>query len=470
MSTMHLYQGAVASATGLAVPRASRRHLHLSDDPLVIVGYHLAGEPAAPVAMMWGRSATAPHMFVVPEPRERATRFEALNAFATELVAYMTTAPDPQIVLANPASASWLLRFVGRFTRYVRIDGPTPAPVSIREAGGHLTFLHQEYLTPGSSTVLTAVDALTQHFRTGQMPSEDQNLAALLGWVRPGRGMTGLDAAMLAEATDPPSGPLSDPSWDREVLEEAGELWRSAAGDAGLRRRARRRLENGARDALDPGWNQVWTTLGIMSGLPEAASVADRRADDMRRFRDHRDRAAAGQMFFRIQPEASSSAWLLQRHERSDEQLRAEMVLDDPLLMAAVLTDEPAISGTVIGVEPKHVERDTRQRRRPLLRIRLDLPTYATESVDLYGVATPELVVRVRNATDEIAEVVITKGANNATSEHRIPTVGTHVVFSPYRVREFHNGSGPGTTPWTHALPEDDNPAEDTDDVAGGPS
>jgi len=428
---------------------------------MVILGYHLAGEPAAPVAMMWGRSVTTPRLFVVPEPRERAIRFEALSAFATDLVDYMTTARDPQIVLANAASASWLLKFVGRFTRYLRIDGPTPAPMSIRTAGGHLTFLHQEYETPGSSTVLTAVDALTMHFRTGQMPSEDQNLAALLGWVRPGPGMTGLDSAMLAERTDPPSGPLSDPEWDRRVLESAGELWRDAAGDGDLQRRARRRLEDGARDALDPGWNQVWTTLGIMSGIPEASRVAARRIDDMRRMRDHRDRAAAGQMFFRIQPEAASSAWVLQRHERAAEQLRAEMVLDDPLLMAAVLTDEPAVSGTVIAVEPDHFERNPRRHRRPLLRIRLDLPTYATESVDLHGVETLELVVQVRTTTDEIAEVVIIKGANNRDSDHRIPSVGAHVVFSPYRVKEFRNGGGPGDTPWTHVLPQEDDPVED---------
>ena len=77
--------------------------------------------------------------------------------------------------------------------------------------------------------------ALADHWATGQSDLEDANLAALLGWIDPAAGLTGQQAARLAEdpVQCPPAGPVTDPTFDNEVLEGRMTAIRDAteAGD-----------------------------------------------------------------------------------------------------------------------------------------------------------------------------------------------------------------------------------------------
>lgn len=243
MTALRTHQTLQAAADRRAVATTTRRHVHLGSRPLVVVGYHLAGDPGAPLALVWGTARDqAPHCMVVPEPRNRALRFEALDQFATELLAYLsrfeplddagTCVDAPQLVVPNAATAEWLGGIVGRFTRNLRTDGDAPPPASVPLAGKHLSFFGD--LLPGSSVVIAATDALTLHWQTGQLPSEDLNLAALLGWIDPPEGLDGPAAARLGEQA-PPAGPDSDPNWDAEVLAELIQSWH-ARGTTRLRR------------------------------------------------------------------------------------------------------------------------------------------------------------------------------------------------------------------------------------------
>src|SRR4051794_11922328 len=125
MSVSDVYLGLRAVRAQRAVPRASVRHQHISDQPFVVLGYHLAGDRGAPVALMWGTDAQSPKSLVVPEPRNRTLRFEALAEFATDLCSYLDDPPDgdPQVVVPNPATANWLFDIVGRFTWNQPIEG-----------------------------------------------------------------------------------------------------------------------------------------------------------------------------------------------------------------------------------------------------------------------------------------------------------------------------------------------------------
>ena len=202
MNALRTHQTLQAAAERRAVPTTTRRHAHLSSRPLVVVGYHRAGAPGAPLALVWGTDrGETPHCTVVPEPRNRALRFEALNEFATDLLPYLsqfeasddggTCVDAPQLVVPNAATAEWLGGIVGRFTRNLRTDGDAPPPASVPTAGKHLSFFGD--LPPGSSLVIAATEALTLHWQTGQLPSEDLNLAALLGWIAPPDGLDGPD-------------------------------------------------------------------------------------------------------------------------------------------------------------------------------------------------------------------------------------------------------------------------------------
>src|SRR5262249_52215246 len=128
---------------------------------------------------------------VIPEPRNRDLRFEALEWFGDALHGYLrsfeATAPEPgrpgseleevcvaapQLVLANPATADWLYDIVGRFTRGLPAAGPDPVPVSVSRAGKHLSFFGTMRRQAGSCLTLIATEALTLHYRTGQLNAE----------------------------------------------------------------------------------------------------------------------------------------------------------------------------------------------------------------------------------------------------------------------------------------------------------
>src|SRR5690606_32882786 len=70
-----------AVAAGVARPLATVRHCHVADAPLVLVPLRLAGEAAAPLAVMAGSAPGDPELLVVPQPRNRDLRF----AFAADL-------------------------------------------------------------------------------------------------------------------------------------------------------------------------------------------------------------------------------------------------------------------------------------------------------------------------------------------------------------------------------------------------
>jgi hypothetical protein len=123
-----------------AVARVTVRHAHLATRPLVVVGYHLAGEPGAPVALMYGADPRSPRLVTVAEPRNRDQRFAALGEFARDLAAYLagfaaresvegkdglvTLCIDaPQLVTPNTTTATWVTDLLGRSLRYLRTDG-----------------------------------------------------------------------------------------------------------------------------------------------------------------------------------------------------------------------------------------------------------------------------------------------------------------------------------------------------------
>src|SRR5690606_21583244 len=79
-----------AMRTGRAQPIANLCHTHLSDRPLVMVPLKLAGEAAAPLAIMVGSSAASPRLLIVPQPRDRVLRLRFIAELADILLPYIT--------------------------------------------------------------------------------------------------------------------------------------------------------------------------------------------------------------------------------------------------------------------------------------------------------------------------------------------------------------------------------------------
>src|SRR4051812_49501097 len=90
MSVFDAYLKIRAAAEDRALPRAVMRHRHLSDEPLVIVTYKLAGDPASPLGVLVGTDRDRPQFFCAPEPRNRDLRFGLINPFARVVLDYLT--------------------------------------------------------------------------------------------------------------------------------------------------------------------------------------------------------------------------------------------------------------------------------------------------------------------------------------------------------------------------------------------
>jgi hypothetical protein len=460
VNALHTHQALLAAAERRAVAKTTRRHVYLSPRPLVLVGYHLAGDLGALLALMWGTSRDEePHCIVVPEPRNRDLRFEALAEFAAEFLLYLSEFEGrdetgrcwdaPQLVVPNTATADWLGGIVGRFTRNLRTDGDVPVPPSVPLAGKHLSFFADRM--PGSSLVLAATEALTTHWQTGQLPSEDLNLAALLGWIDPPVGMDGPQAARAGEAS-PPAGPDSDPNWDADILAELIQEWH-AADDEARRSGVRRELEAEIREQLVPAWANCWRALDRLGSLPAAAHVTSRWQLDRRSWTGHCDRIAEGRAYFRNIPTPVQGAARLRILEARTEDLQREMAWDDPLVMAAVVASGEALAGRVVVSEPERRTRNANGNtvRRPLITIEPALEFARPAGTTLFLSTCPgvELEVLPSDGSGLIRAEVL-RGANQSTTIGRLPNLGDEVVLSPYGKPEFYQRSRVEVIPWTH--------------------
>jgi hypothetical protein len=471
MNALQTHQALLAATDRRAVAKTTRRHVHLSPRPLVLVGYHLAGDPGAPLALMWGTSRDEePRCMVVPEPRNRGLRFEALDEFAAEFLTYLSEFEDrdesgdcldaPQLVVPNAATADWLGGIVGRFTRNLRTDGDAPAPQAVPLAGKHLSFFAD--LMPGSSLVLAATDVLTTHWQTGQLPSEDLNLAALLGWIDPPAGMDSPQAAREGEAS-PPAGPDSDPNWDANSLAELIQEWHTAA-DAVSQSRVRRELEGEIRDQLSPAWTDCWRALDRLGFLPAAEHVAIRWQTDKSEWTNHCDRVAEGRAFFRNIPTPLQAATGLKILEDCTENLQREMAWDDPLVMAAAVASGEALAGRVVTAEPERRTRNANGRavRRPLITIEPALEFTRPAGTTLFLSTNPGVMLAVLSSdpSSNLIRAEVLKGANQSNTVGLLPNSGDEVVLSPYGKPEFYKRSKVEDIPWTHQQILEDNPEE----------
>ncbi len=468
MNPLHTHQALLAAAERRAVAKTTRRHLHLSTRPLVLVGYHLAGDPGAPLGLMWGTSrAEEPQCMVVPEPRNRDLRFEALAEFAGEFLAYLSEFEGrdgtglcleaPQLVVPNAATADWLSGIVGRFTRNLRIDGDAPLAPSVPLAGKHLSFFAD--VMPGSSLVLAATDVLTTHWQTGQLPSEDLNLAALLGWIDPPPGMDGPQAARTGEAA-PPAGPDSDPNWDAEVLAKLIQAWH-AADDEDFRFAARQELAEEIRDQLTPAWMACWRALDRLDSLPAAAHVAGRWQVDRLSWTEHCTRIAEGRAYFRNIPTPVQAAARLRTLEARTEGLQREMAWDDPLVMAAVVASGEALAGRVVATDPERRTQSANGRmvRRPLITIETAIEFTRPAGTTLFLARHPEVKLEVLPSdASGVIRAEVLKGANQNSTIGMLPNLGDEVVLSPYGRPEFYQRSKVEDIPWTHRLILEDEP------------
>ncbi|XVQ14351.1 hypothetical protein ACQP1W_17970 [Spirillospora sp. CA-255316] len=475
-----------AAATGRAQPLATVRHCHVSDAPLVLIPLKLAGEAAAPLAMMLGSDRADPTLLVVPQPRNRDLRF----AFAADLAKLVlnhveTSRGDveelppgkegeerirygdaPQLLVPNRGGVGFL-RLLGRSTRFRRTEGPYAVEAAVPVLGRWLTWFADRNDHPGSSLLLAMTETLRLHWATGQSALEDGNLAALMGWIAPPDGMDGPAAAALAEdpVACPPAGPTTDPSFDNEVLAPAIASYDHAGRDP----RAEERVRNVLAEQLTPTWDLMWRAVDVLRALPPGASVASRWERDRDSFTYYH------QTFGEAYPQARRdppvrAARRLHDLERAQDAYDAQRAFDDPLVMAEHRLTGQAFGGTVVGSDPTRLdETGKRPKLRPHLRVRTEDPVRLDPGATVCDASRPALKGRVveidAGAGEVLLELTGGMGRKLVPEPGVVPEAGARVVFTSRTADSWGAAKFPDRedTPWTHGGPPEEYVASDED-------
>lgn len=490
MSVLSALAKAEAVRSGRAQPTAAVRHVHLAERPLVAVPLRLAGEAAAPLAIMIGTTAGDQNVLIVPQPRDRVLRLRFVEQLADVLLPYVASflaeaeeltsksgetytrcLDAPQLWTPNPGGVNFL-KLLGRSVRFHRTDGDNAVPESIPLLGRWLTWFGDRAEHPGSAVLPAMTTVLAQHWASGQSALEDGNLAALLGWIDPPRGYTGAEAAAIAEdpLQTPPAGPATDPGFDNEELAPLITAYNTAA-DENARSVAAERLERSLRGQLEPTWRLMWRALELLRALPEGASVENRWTDDRGAFSYFAAEVAEGVPQARRDPAVRAVRKLLER-ERALEALQAQCAFDDPLLMLEHRVTGAAFRGTVVHSEPDRIDRSgARPKLRPHIHIRTSDPFTATLGEELTCVERPKqsgVVVEIEGDT-LVLELSGGMGRKLVAEPGSVPAAEEVLGFARFKPSPFNgqlNLPAREDTPWTHGgpPPEWTPPTDDEDE------
>jgi hypothetical protein len=497
VSTLTALVRAQAAASGRAEKIATVRHQHVHDRPLVLIPLAMAGEANAPLAAMVGTSAADPRLLVVPQPRNRDQRFAFAASLAEILVSYVgeftgvaePIAVDrgreirfrfidaPQVWVPNTSGVDFL-RLFGRSTRFRRIDGDFPVPPSVPLLGRWLTFFANQSEVPGSSMLLAATQALGLHWATGQSSAEDAQLGAQLAWIAPPPGMSGAEAALLAEdpAVCPPAGPATDPDFDNVVL---APLISAYADDPAVLPE----LTEAVRSQLAPTWASMWQALDLLRALPPGERVRGRWDSDRDAFSAFVQHIADGGAPQPRRDGAVAAAARLHRLESAATRYAVQRAFDDPLVMAEYRLTGEAFTGTVTLAKADRIDDSG---KRPVLRPRIMVVTTEPVRVDagatLTSPARPGQKAKVISVTTQpgpTTEVLLElsggMGRRLVAEPGSVPEAGERLLFTTLSEAFRPGGSfpDPDETPWTHGGPPVyeqplPDPAEETSPVPAG--
>ena len=463
------------------------RHVHVSPRPLVFIPLQLAGEACAPLAAMVGDDRDNERLLIAYEPRDRSERFRFAAELGGVILGYIDRytadeAPEgvpysdaPQVWVPNAGGVKFT-ELLGRSTRFRRPDGSYPVPASVPLLGRWVTYLAERAQHPLSSLFLSATQALTAHWATGQSATEDQNLATLLAWITPPPGKSGAQAALDAEnpARCPPAGPVTDPDFDRDVLAGLIKAIEEArrAGDGKARERAQALMTRQLHCVLKPTWNQMWQAVDLLRSLPPGEHVAERWKTDRFSFTGYVRYLREGGFPQARRDAAVDAARRLARLENEAQQLAAHMAYDDSLVMAEYRMTGEAFAGSVVRAEPGRLdETGKRARLRPWITVETSDDVLAERGADLRSPARPAQqtrVIEIDRAGDR-ARVTIElqsgMGRKLVPEPGSVPELGDVVCYTTFKAEFQQPPKFPDRedTPWTHGGPPQEYVPQDED-------
>ncbi|MFE7243474.1 hypothetical protein [Streptomyces sp. NPDC057580] len=492
MSTLTALATLRAEESGRAQRLTTVRHTHLAIRPFVLIPLKLAGEACAPLAALAGTDRHAPHLLVVPQPRNRTQRFCFTEQLAALLLPYLDScrehtetypaargketreryADAPQLLLPNPGSLAFT-RLLGRSTRLRRTTGEHAVDPAVPLLGNWLTWACDQSEFPGSSLLLSMTGLLTAHWATGQSNTEDGNLAAVLGWIDPPADLTGPEAALLAEDPDrhPPAGPATDPIFDRTLVDLIAAY--DDAADEQRQAAAVRALETELRSQLLPTWHDMWHGIDLLRDLPAGRSVADRWAYDRTVFTLRSQYVAEGGAPQPRRDHAAGAARRLARLEDAVTRYQTDRAFDDPLVMAEYELGGAAFAGTVVARDAERmVQGPKRVVFRPMITLHTEARPRTGDGKELRSPARADqkaAILDIRETSDGFhVDLELSGGLQNKRKPPAppgaVPELGEELVYTVLG-GHFTAAAVPDDTdvPWTHGGSQEDYQPTDDD-------
>jgi hypothetical protein len=315
----------------------------------------------------------------------------------------------------------------------------------------------------------------------------------LLGWIDPPDGMSGHVAARVAEdpVRCPPAGPVTDPTFDNEVLAPLLPAMHEAGltGDAARLGRARGAMDHALRSQLEPTWALMWRAVDLLAALPPAAHVEQRWLADRWSFTSQVAWIREGGAPQARRDGAVAAARRLARLEREQQRLAVERAYDDPLVMAEYRMTGEAFVGEVVEADQARVNADGGKRPvlRPLVTVAtsdevlfepgtvLKSPARPGQQATVAGVRSPGApstsagIVAGDGRTRVVLELKGGMGRSLTPPPGSVPAVGEDVTYTTLRGDFQPPPKFPDIedTPWTHGgpppeyIPDDEDARED---------
>ncbi|MGW3424096.1 hypothetical protein [Streptomyces phaeochromogenes] len=487
-----------AAATGNALRASRLRHLHLSDQPLMLLALTRTGPAARPLAVMLGTDPHSPQLFVAPPSGSTTSMLAALADAVTVYIdacqrhseqlpatsgkpARRRYTDAPQILVPNPQTVQYL-KSLGDDLRFRRVDDQSLGSRAVQRLGHWLTYLTDRADLPGSAALIPMTSFLGMHWISGQSPLEDEDLATLLAWIDPPRhAASGRDAAHTAEdpATHRPAGPATDAAFDNDHLAPLFDAYANARRQALAQKQTRtlHELDRLLATYMQPTWDLMWQAYALLQALPEAKGAARRwdhertafTAECLHLAQDGRPRPARDQ--------AVAAAVHLAHMELAAATFAAERAADDPFARAELRTTGEAFGGTVTTIDPEHTLSGPsgRGQWRPRLTVSTPDPVLMEPGQLLACHTHRNARYKICEVTpadgDTLVELEITAGMGTmARPNHAVlPEAGAFLVFTiapgHYRMPEF---PARDQTPWTHGGPPADHPDHSDDNEGEG--
>jgi hypothetical protein len=324
--------------------------------------------------------------------------------------------------------------------------------------------------------LVALTNALGLHWATGQSSLEDANLAAAMAWIDPPAGITGPEAARVAEdpLVWPPAGPATDPVFDNEVLAPAIRAYDEAPAGSLAQDRALAVLTRTLRGQLEPTWRLMWRAIARLRELPPGDSVAQRWAKERQQFTNFAEYVNGGGLPQARRDGAVAAARRLNLLEREQANYDAERAFDDPLVMANHRVTGEAFVGAVVKVDrDRRVPNDKGNLvTRPLVTVHTEDPVYLSLDTKVVAVSRRNQHGSITSIDGQDGARLVTLQLNSGMGKSKVPPagsvpeVGERLCYTSVLPDNTPSPTLPPVdeTPWTHGGPP--QPYVPTDDDA----